>query len=131
MNCKTQVHRPRTPDSGPQVAYVVSWLNEAQMKPRCSPGLSGASWDSISAAQFAADPGLSEVGGRGLGDDQHWSPLPLLCFPTKRHARTSSRTLSLWTRILSCQLPPDSTHHPPTVISRTGFKNRQLLYRDS
>lgn len=50
----------------PRVAYVVSWLNEAQMKPRCTAGPSGTSWDSIRAAKF---PLLSpaEVGGLGLG----------------------------------------------------------------
>lgn len=51
---------------GPQVAYVVSWLNEAQIKHRCTPRPSGASWGSIRAAKIRLVL-LVEVGGLGLG----------------------------------------------------------------
>ncbi|KAK5617406.1 hypothetical protein CRENBAI_006545 [Crenichthys baileyi] len=57
-------HRART---GPQVAYVVSWLNEAQMKCRCAPGPSdGVSWVSIRATR-SSFVSLSEAEGLWLG----------------------------------------------------------------
>lgn len=61
-----EVYQGARVHAGPssQVAYVVSWLNEAQMKPRCAPGSSVKSGDSIPAAEFSP---LLEVGGLGPG----------------------------------------------------------------
>lgn len=73
-----------------QVAYVVSWLNEAQMKPRCASGASAASWDSIRAAK-SSPLSPNEVGGLWARVNPYRNPLPLLSAPP-----TQSATLTLF-----------------------------------
>lgn len=74
----------------PQVAYVVSWLNEAQMKARSTPGPSGASWDSWDSIGAAKYPllSLAEVGGLGLGSIHAGTRFPSSAPDSKRHAHT-------------------------------------------
>lgn len=73
-----------------QVAYVVSWLNEAQMKPRCASGASAASWDSIRADK-SSPLSPNEVGGLWARVNPFRNPLPLLSVPP-----TQSATLALF-----------------------------------
>lgn len=69
-----------------QVAYVVSWLKEAQMKPRWTSGPSAESWDSIRAGRCLLCWSRSEAFGPGQSLPEPASP-PLLP-DSKRHART-------------------------------------------
>lgn len=93
---------------GPQVAYVVSWLNEAQMKPRCTPWLSDASRVSIRAAQSTL-LSLPRVGGLGLGSIPAGTRFPSSA-PRLQAPRSHSSKGGM-----SCQAGSDGTHHPPTV----------------
>lgn len=73
---------------GRLLAYVVSWLNEAQMKPFCPSEQSVGSWVSISPSN-SLSPSLVEVGGLWARVNPCRSPLPPLLLPeSKRHART-------------------------------------------
>lgn len=70
------------------LAYVVSWLNEAQMKPLCPSEQSVGSWVSISPSN-SLSTSLVEVGGLWARVNPCRSPLPPLLLPeSKRHART-------------------------------------------
>lgn len=70
------------------LAYVVSWLNEAQMKPLCPSGHSVASCVSIPPTNSLSAP-LVEVGGLWARVNPCRSPLPPPLLPeSKRHART-------------------------------------------
>lgn len=70
------------------LAYVVSWLNEAQMKPLCPSEQSVGSWVSISPSNSLSNS-LVEVGGLWARVNPFRSPLPPLLLPqSKRHART-------------------------------------------
>lgn len=79
-----------------QVAYVVSWLNEAQMKPCCASTAAAASWGSIRAVELSpVSP--NEVGGLLARVNPYRNPLPLLRCPpdSKRHAHTR-RNVRAW-----------------------------------
>lgn len=93
-----------------QVAYVVSWLKEAQMKPRWASAASAASWDSIRAAK-PCPLSPNEVGGllaRVNPSPKPASPPPLPP-DSKRHARTREECPGL---PLS-----DDTHRTPSEPS--------------
>lgn len=96
---KKGVHLCGPGPGGPQVAYVVSWLNEAQMKPRCPPGSPDTSWDSIrtrpNRSPLAVPRSEACSSGRSPPPEPVTSPLVLCCPPaaaaadfSKRHART-------------------------------------------
>lgn len=70
------------------LAYVVSWLNEAQMKPLCPSEQSVGSWVSISPSN-SLSTSLVEVGGLWARVNPCRSPLPPLLLPE------SSATLAL------------------------------------
>lgn len=92
----------------PQVAYVVSWLNEAQMKPRCTSDTSAASWDSIGAAELTL---LSFGWGRrpvGRGSIPAGTR-----FPCSAPRLQTPRSHSLG-RGMSGQIVSDGTHTPHT-----------------
>lgn len=83
--CNNQVNQ-----EGPAgcFAYVVSWLNEAQIKPLCPSEQSVGSWVSISPSNSLSTL-LVEVGGLWARVNPCRSPLPpLLLSESKRHART-------------------------------------------
>lgn len=70
------------------LAYVVSWLNDAQMKPLCPSEQSVGSWVSISPSN-SLSTSLVEVGGLWARVNPCRSSLPPLLLPRlKRHART-------------------------------------------
>lgn len=108
--------------SSQQVAYVVSWLNEAQMKPRCASGASAASWDSIRAAK-SSPLSPNEVGGLWARVNPFRNPLPLLSAPP-----TQSATLALFGGGEECPGLALSDHtHRTTEWNRD--RNQRLDYR--
>lgn len=89
-----------------QVAYVVSWLNEAQMKLGSTPGASGSFWDSIRDADVPL-LSLAEVRGLGLGSIPAGPRFPSAAarLQTPRSQSSGSGT--------SGQTGPDRTHAAP------------------
>lgn len=91
------------------LAYVVSWLNEAQMKPLCPSELSVGSWGSISPSNPLSTL-LLEVGGLWARVNPWRSPLPPSSAPRVQAPRSHSSWWGTSAQTGSADAPPRPSH---------------------